>query len=148
MTAPKPAPIRNRQKPRQRAAAFAVSGEPAVRAAAAALGRRGGQATARAAIAAAAGPTPPAPPPTAAQVTRLRFKCPSCGTALPSVEPWAVATQIVRRTCRGCRERWRLIIEPLVVKDGLRIDKATLTFLGRTSGTASTLEVNRGSENE
>lgn len=67
-------------------------------------------------------------------MTTLTFKCPSCGTKLPPVEAMEVAAQVVKRTCRKCRERWQLVVQPLVVKDGMRLDKATFAFMGRSLG--------------
>lgn len=67
---------------------------------------------------------------------RLRFKCPSCGRAFdPVVDPPQFATTVVRRTCRGpaCREIWQLIVTPLRVREGWRMDKAALTYLGRAA---------------
>jgi len=66
--------------------------------------------------------------------TTLTFKCPSCGAKLPQVEAQQIATQVVRRTCRRCKERWQLVVQPLVIKDGVRIDKATFAFMGCSLG--------------
>lgn len=64
-------------------------------------------------------------------IMMITFKCPSCGAKLRPVSSMEAGTQIVRRTCRGCGERWQLVVEPLVIREGLRLDKATFAFLGR-----------------
>lgn len=61
----------------------------------------------------------------------LTFTCPSCQAKLAGVEAVNLHTQVVRRTCRKCRERWQLVVQPLVVREGVHVDKATFTFLGR-----------------
>lgn len=68
-------------------------------------------------------------------VDELTFKCPSCGTKLRAVRAMDVATQVVKRTCRksDCRETWQLVVQPLIAREGVRIDKASFTFLGRVS---------------
>lgn len=62
----------------------------------------------------------------------LTYTCPSCKTKLAPVEAAQAHTQVVKRTCRKCQERWQLVVQPLVVREGLRMDKAEFTFLGRT----------------
>lgn len=61
----------------------------------------------------------------------LRFACPSCGTKFAPVESSDSATQVVRRKCRKCKERWQLVVAAVKVSEGLRLDKAELTFVGR-----------------
>jgi len=61
----------------------------------------------------------------------LHFTCPSCASKLAGIEPAGVATQVVRRTCRHCGERWQLVVTPLTVREDLRMDRATFAFLGR-----------------
>lgn len=55
--------------------------------------------------------------------------CPSCGHKLPGVEPMNFATQVVRRTCRKCKDRWRLVVRAVKVEDGIRFDKADISFV-------------------
>lgn len=62
----------------------------------------------------------------------IRFKCPSCGTKLAPVEQ-SEATQILKRTCSKCRETWQLKVEKILAKNGIRMDRAEFTFLGRKS---------------
>ena len=57
------------------------------------------------------------------------FKCPSCAKNLPPVEAMQAATQITKRTCRHCGDRWLVKVEPPVVRDNMRMDKGTFTFL-------------------
>jgi hypothetical protein len=40
------------------------------------------------------------------------------------------ATQIVERTCGGCRETWRIRITPVAVTGGMA-DVGDFTFVGR-----------------
>lgn len=61
----------------------------------------------------------------------LKFACPSCGRKFAPVETSDSATHVVQRTCSRCHERWQLVVQGLAVKDDYRIDKATLTFLGK-----------------
>lgn len=61
----------------------------------------------------------------------LKFKCPSCGGKFAPVPAMDVATQVVKRTCPACGERWQLTVRAIQVKDSQRMDAATLTFLGR-----------------
>lgn len=67
-------------------------------------------------------------------MTTLTFTCPSCKAKLQPVAAQDIATQVVKRTCRKCRERWQLVIQPLVIREGVRLDKATFTFLGIKPG--------------
>lgn len=64
----------------------------------------------------------------------LTFTCPSCHARLPSVEAGQVATEVVKRTCRKCHERWQLVVQPIVAREGFNLHKATFTFLGLTPG--------------
>lgn len=66
----------------------------------------------------------------------LTFKCGAddCDAKLPPVEAAQVATQVVKRTCRKCGTRWQLVVKPIMVREGARVDMATL----------SRLEVRRG----
>lgn len=61
---------------------------------------------------------------------RLTYKCPSCGAKLRPVEAMDHATQVVRRLCT-CGERWQLKVECVSQSEGVRLDKAEFTFLGR-----------------
>jgi hypothetical protein len=63
---------------------------------------------------------------------QLRFKC-SCGKQLGYVAAMDHATQVVNRTCRRCGKRWQVMVEPLRIQDGMRIDKATLLQIPRMS---------------
>jgi transcription elongation factor Elf1 len=58
----------------------------------------------------------------------LTFKCPDCGTKLRPVETMQVATQVVRRTCvkKACGARWQLVVAPIAIREGVRIDKAVM----------------------
>lgn len=69
---------------------------------------------------------------------KLRFVCPSCGTKFRSVETMNSATQVVERTCSNqeCRDSWRLVVSPLKVEDGRRMDKAEIYFIGRKALTS------------
>jgi transcription elongation factor Elf1 len=61
--------------------------------------------------------------------TRLKFNCPSCGHKLAGVEAMNFATQVVRRTCPECKDRWQLVVKAIKVDDGVRMDKADLSFV-------------------
>lgn len=63
----------------------------------------------------------------------LRFTCPSCGSKFRPVEGMAHATQVVRRTCRGCRETWQLKVSRLtgIFSEGITLDQAEFTFIER-----------------
>ena len=43
----------------------------------------------------------------------LAYKCPDCQRKLVPVEGAQVATQVVRRKCRGCGTRWQLVVVPV-----------------------------------
>lgn len=61
----------------------------------------------------------------------LNFQCPSCQAKLrPPVESMDYATQVVRRKCSGCGEKWQLVIKKLP-GEKFRMDQAEFTFLGR-----------------
>jgi transcription elongation factor Elf1 len=59
----------------------------------------------------------------------LRFNCPSCGTKLAGIEPVTSHTQVVKRTCSGCGDRWQLIVKIIAIREGMRIDKAEIVFI-------------------
>lgn len=64
----------------------------------------------------------------------LKFNCPSCGGKLAGIEPVQFYTQVVKRTCRGCGDRWQLVVKVVKVtvdenQNTFRIDRADITFL-------------------
>jgi hypothetical protein len=61
----------------------------------------------------------------------LEYTCPSCERRLRPVEGMTAATQVVKRTCRRCGERWQIVITPHP-KDFGFVDVGTFTFLGRS----------------
>lgn len=44
----------------------------------------------------------------------LPYRCPTCNRKLAAAEGAQVATQVVTRTCRGCGDRWQIVIVPQV----------------------------------
>ncbi len=67
-----------------------------------------------------------------ARSSYLKFNCPSCGTKFAGIEPLNSATQVVRRTCKKCHETWQLIVRCIKATEGVWLDMASFTFLGRT----------------
>lgn len=65
-------------------------------------------------------------------MVQLVFRCPSCDGRLRPVTSSDSATQVVRRACRRCGERWRLTVRAVAVRDGARVDAADMRFIGRT----------------
>lgn len=57
---------------------------------------------------------------------KVRPTCPNCGRLLAGVAPMRHATTATRQTCRGCRTSWSIVVAPLKVRDGIRVDMATL----------------------
>jgi hypothetical protein len=60
----------------------------------------------------------------------LTYQCPSCQQKLAPVGGMQTATQVVRRKCRGCGERWQIVVEPSF-RGQIWFDIGTFTFLGR-----------------
>ena len=69
----------------------------------------------------------------------VRFACPSCGRKLRPVPTYTVATQVVRRRCK-CGDRWNLVVTPLVVRDHVRVDRATISFVKPEHRKITTIE--------
>jgi hypothetical protein len=42
----------------------------------------------------------------------LRYQCPDCARKFAPVLGMMTATQVIRRTCAGCRTRWQIVITP------------------------------------
>jgi transcription elongation factor Elf1 len=64
----------------------------------------------------------------------LTYQCPSCQRKLAPVGGMQTATQVVRRKCQGCGERWQIVVAPserVIGGQQAWIDIGTLTFLGR-----------------
>jgi len=66
---------------------------------------------------------------------RLRLLCPCCETSLRKVEAMDAATQVISRTCPrpSCRNQWTVVVTPLRVEDGKRLDKLNWIPRGRKS---------------
>lgn len=65
--------------------------------------------------------------------TGLRFQCPSCERKFEKVPFMTYATEVFRRTCRGCGERWQFVVEPRELDGGIGfLSIATFAFLGHT----------------
>jgi hypothetical protein len=58
----------------------------------------------------------------------LYFNCGDCSTTLAPVPLMAHAALVVRRTCRRCKQRWQIVVEPLArPRKGIAIHSGTLT---------------------
>lgn len=67
-----------------------------------------------------------------AKSSLITFNCPSCGHRLAGIKPVIMRTQVVKRTCAKCTDRWLLVVR-LVKGDGwVRISTAKLSFLDNT----------------
>jgi transcription elongation factor Elf1 len=42
----------------------------------------------------------------------LSYRCPTCKRKLAAVPGVQVATQVVRRKCGGCGDRWQIVVVP------------------------------------
>jgi len=54
----------------------------------------------------------------------LALRCPKCGRSAGTTPLYRVATRVVRRTCRGCRRRWVVVLTPLRAAAGLAVTRA------------------------
>ncbi len=59
----------------------------------------------------------------------IQGKCPSCSRKL-RVMPLLGYTEEFTRTCRGCRERWRILAKPKPITGGW-VHVLTFTFIPR-----------------
>lgn len=44
---------------------------------------------------------------------KMTLRCPRCDYGAINCTGWRHATNIVNRTCRGCRIRWQIVIRPM-----------------------------------
>jgi len=51
-------------------------------------------------------------PEAAPPVGDLRLSCPKCHRAMGTAPIFYHATEVRYRTCRGCKQRWQVIIRP------------------------------------
>ena len=61
----------------------------------------------------------------------LKFNCPSCGHKLAGTEPTDY-TQVIKRTCPDCGDRWQLVVKALVKNERMQIHSATIVFVDNT----------------
>lgn len=43
---------------------------------------------------------------------KLGYRCPDCNRKLAEADGMNVATQVVKRKCGGCGQRWQIVIVP------------------------------------
>ena len=48
----------------------------------------------------------------------MKTTCPDCGRAI-DVPLYTEATMQFRRTCRGCRQVWRILVRPVAIRQGV-----------------------------
>jgi transcription elongation factor Elf1 len=58
----------------------------------------------------------------------LKFNCPSCGHALAGTEP-VDYTQVIKRTCADCGDRWQLVVKALVKNERMQVHSAVFVFI-------------------
>lgn len=73
-----------------------------------------------------------------AKSSSLKFNCPSCGRKLGGIEPATSHTQVVKRTCVICGDRWQLVVKVLKAsrtsidhrdRRSFRVDKVEISFI-------------------
>lgn len=64
-------------------------------------------------------------------VRAIQFACPSCGKRLKPTTGMDCATQIIKRACRCCGNRWQIKIEPRQIR-GAMLDFGTFTHIEAT----------------
>jgi transcription elongation factor Elf1 len=47
------------------------------------------------------------------RLRRLPYNCPDCQERLAHVQACDHATQVVKRTCPACRQRWQIVVKPV-----------------------------------
>lgn len=60
---------------------------------------------------------------------RLKALCPSCSCFLAPFTGYDVATNVVKRTCRKCRNRWQIVVRPMAAKDGLKLHECDFKLI-------------------
>lgn len=48
--------------------------------------------------------------------TSIRLRCPDCGRGLPPAPLFRYATDVRRRSCPRCGQRWSLVLRPMVAR--------------------------------
>ncbi len=66
--------------------------------------------------------------------TKLDLTCPDCGRKVKAAHFMRAATQVVRRTCPGCKQRWQVKLAPLGARPGVFFHEATWTRLTELDG--------------
>lgn len=51
--------------------------------------------------------------------TQLTIRCPRCQRVMFRTHPMTAATEVFRRKCRRCGQRWHLLVVPLLHREGV-----------------------------